>query len=173
VATTSYETTYYIPSSLKSVTVTGNNILYGAFRNCSSLTSVTLGDRVTSIGEDAFYRCTSLTSVTIPNSVTSIGDRAFSGCSSLTSVTIPDSVESIGSFAFYECINIKSLIIPKSVKNIGNHAFSCDDCQWSNEHPIYDVYYTGSAEDWAKINIGNYNAHIVINKIHYNYVPEE
>ncbi len=35
------------------------------------------GLTVTSIGEDAFENDTSLTSVTIPNSVTSIGDDAF------------------------------------------------------------------------------------------------
>ena len=51
---------------------------------------------VTSIGGSAFRECSSLTSVTIPNSVTSIGDYAFYDCSSLTSVTIPDSVTSIG-----------------------------------------------------------------------------
>ena len=32
---------------------------------------------VTSIGDMAFWSCSSLTSITIPNSVTSIGDRAF------------------------------------------------------------------------------------------------
>lgn len=35
---------------------------------------------VTSIGYAAFYNCSGLTSITIPNSVTSIGDYAFSGC---------------------------------------------------------------------------------------------
>lgn len=44
-----------------------------------------------------FCGCSSLTSITIPESVTSIGDNAFSGCGSLTSVMIPDSVTSIGS----------------------------------------------------------------------------
>ena len=82
-------TTYYIPSSLRSVTVTGGNILRGAFYNCSMLTSVTMPDSVTSIGNYAFKDCSSLTSVTIPDSVTSIGDYAFYGCSSLEIMTIP------------------------------------------------------------------------------------
>ena len=37
---------YYIPSSLRNVTVTRNNIVYGAFYNCKMLTSVTLGESV-------------------------------------------------------------------------------------------------------------------------------
>ena len=41
---------------------------------------------VTSIGDWAFRDCTSLTSVTVPDSVTSIGDYAFDGCSNLKSV---------------------------------------------------------------------------------------
>ncbi|MBR3028596.1 MAG: leucine-rich repeat protein, partial [Bacteroidales bacterium] len=41
-----------------------------------------------------------LTSVTIGNSVTSIGDSAFNHCTSLTSVTIGNSVTSIGSYDF-------------------------------------------------------------------------
>ena len=36
--------------------------------------------KVTTIGNRAFYKCTNLTSITIPNSVTTIGDWAFSGC---------------------------------------------------------------------------------------------
>ena len=56
-------TRYYIPSSLKSVTVTGGNILYGAFRDCTGLTSVTIPDSVTSIGSCAFEGCTGLTRI--------------------------------------------------------------------------------------------------------------
>ena len=40
-----------------------------------------------------------ITSVTIPNSVTSIGNSAFFG-NKLTSVTIPNSVKNIGDYAF-------------------------------------------------------------------------
>ena len=95
-----YSSTYYIPSSLKSVAVTGGNILMHAFYNCSRLTSVTIPDSVTSIGEQAFYNCSGLTSITIPDSVTSIGEEAFYNCSGLTSITIPDGVTNIGDYAF-------------------------------------------------------------------------
>ncbi len=76
---------YYIPSSLKEVIITGN-VGENAFYNCSSLTSVTIGNSVTSIGYDAFYNCSSLISVTLGNSVISIGSSAFYGCSSLKTV---------------------------------------------------------------------------------------
>ena len=95
--------TYYIPKSLKSVTVTGGKISYGAFYNCTSLTSIVIPDSVTSIGVDAFYNCTSLTSIVIPDGVTSIGYEAFRGCTNLTSIVIPDGVTSIDYQAFYNC----------------------------------------------------------------------
>ena len=103
--------TYYIPKSLKTVTITGGNILYGAFYGCSSLTSVEIGDGVTSIGDSAFYNCKSLTSVEIGNGVTSIGDSAFYNCTSLTSVEIGDSVTSIDTSAFYNCTSLTSVHI--------------------------------------------------------------
>ena len=115
--------TYYIPTSLKKVTVTGGDILRGAFYNCTNLTNVVIGDGVTSIGPAAFYNCSSLTSITIPDSVTSIVGSAFYNCSSLTSITIPDSVTSIGEAAFRNCFNLTSITIPDSVTSIGDGAF--------------------------------------------------
>lgn len=64
---------------------------------------------VTFIGDDAFRECSDLTSVTIGNNVTSIGDYAFMGCSSLTSLVIGSGVLSIGSGAFYNT-NLKKTI---------------------------------------------------------------
>ena len=66
----------------------GGDIPANAFRNCWGLTSVTIGNSVTSIGDCAFLNCTGLTSVEIPNSVTSIDDEAFYDCTGLTSVTV-------------------------------------------------------------------------------------
>ena len=82
------------------LTISGKGKMGQGSFSSASITSVTIEDGVTTIGDSAFSRCTSLTSVTIPDSVTTIGYRAFSNCISLTSVTIPDSVTTIGGEAF-------------------------------------------------------------------------
>ena len=117
---------YYYREDITSVTI-GNSVTSignWAFWNCTSLTSVTIPNSVTSIGNSALYGCSNLTSVTIPNSVTSIGDRAFSGCSGLTSVAIPNSVTSIGGDVFSNCSSLTSIIVES-----GNSMYdSRDNC---------------------------------------------
>ena len=109
-------TSITIPDSVTSI---GND----AFGDCENLTDITIPDSVTSIGEGAFRNCKSLTSITIPCSVTSIGDYTFYGCKSLTSITIPCSVTSIGYKAFCFCENLTNITIPDSVTSIGDDAF--------------------------------------------------
>ncbi len=103
-----------------SVTSIGNN----AFYHCDGLTSIEIPNSVTSIGNNAFYHCDGLTSIEIPNSVTSIGSSAFYGCSGLTSVTIGNSVTSMGEDAFGYCYDLISVTILNGVTSIGNLAFS-------------------------------------------------
>jgi uncharacterized repeat protein (TIGR02543 family) len=109
---------YTIPNSV-------TNIGDQAFYECTSLTSVTMGTNVTSLGDGAFAS-TSLTRVTIPNSVTSLGDYVFYGCGSLTNVIIGTNVTSIGQQVFQSCTSLRSITIPNSITNIGDYAF--DDC---------------------------------------------
>ena len=113
-----------IPSSLggKPVTIIGEN----AFRDCRSMTGVSIPKSVTEIGMSAFDGCHKLRNVTIPNGVTSIGDWAFCHCFELKNVIIPNSVMNIGYQAFCGC-GLVGIAIPSSVVGIGDEAFrGCD-----------------------------------------------
>jgi len=81
-----------------------------ALTSCSAITSVTMSDSITSIGNAAFQKCSSMKSVTISENATVIGGGAFRECSSLTEVTIPASIELIGSNAFINCTGITKVI---------------------------------------------------------------
>src|ERR1700679_451685 len=91
----------------RAVTITG----YTGSGGAVTIPATINGHPVTSIGASAFLD-SSLTSVTIPNTITNIGDSAFYGCIDLPGVTIPNSVTSIGQYAFEECYSLANVIIP-------------------------------------------------------------
>lgn len=77
-------------SSLKSVTIdyaSNATLEYHQFQG-SQITSLTIGNNPTKIGNAMFYGCNKLTSIVIPSNISSIGDSAFNGCSGLTSITV-------------------------------------------------------------------------------------
>lgn len=89
---------------------------------------VVIPDGVIEIDYDAFRDCSSLTSITIPEGVTDIHSFAFQGCSELASVKFPNSMEYIGYFSFSDCESLTNITIPKGVRNIDGTAFSgCDN----------------------------------------------
>lgn len=135
----------YSKSTLNTVKIGKGAIGDSAFKSCPNLTTVELGDGVTSIGKSAFLKCTQLPSITIGNGVTSIGISAFNGCtalkaanigsgaigasafqdcSRLANVTLGDGVTSIGANAFLRCKTLTSMNIGSSVGIIENYAFS-------------------------------------------------
>ena len=117
----------------------------------SSLTSVTIPEGVTSIGDSAFFYCSSLTSITIPDSVTSIGKHAFSGCTGLTSVIIPNGLKSIGAEAFLGC-GVTSVTIPSSVISIGEKALGYGDTMANPSGFVITGYDNTAAQTYASKN---------------------
>jgi hypothetical protein len=116
------------------VTITGYNGSGGAV----NIPSIIDGKTVVSIGKSVFFDTQAwtgkgLTSVTIPNSVTSIGERAFRG-NQLTSVTIPNSVTFIGSQAF-DGNPLISITIGANVKGVmgGTFPYSFDSYYYTSQ----------------------------------------
>ena len=138
-----------IPSKINGLDV--KCVGYGAFMDCTELTSVEIPDGVISISINAFRNCPSLESIKIPKSVSFIGSSAFWGTkylenfkdidgfviindilykykeqSNVTDVTIPDNINLICGNAFSDCPNIKNVTISDGVTNIYDRAF--EDC---------------------------------------------
>ena len=142
---------YYIPSSLRSVTVTGGKYIpNNAFAGCKKIKTINLP--VTRIGSDVFDGCLDLEKITIPfigKSKTATGTDAVLGylfgsknyiggtcieqagkkyyiSSSLGEVIILQGATTISEEAFFDCKMLTSVTIPSGVTSIGDNAF--DGC---------------------------------------------
>ena len=93
-----------------------------AFSN-SKIRNLTIGEKVTFIADYAFYDCNSLSTVVIPNSVTTLSPNAFSSCDSLQSLTIGSGLTVIEEYAFGNCNELTTLIIPNNITTIERQAF--------------------------------------------------
>lgn len=90
---------------------TGKNYGYSPFYGQTKLKTLTFGNGITDIGDNAFRGCSALAGVVISASVTNIGDNAFKYCSGLTSFTIGNNVKNIGDYAFEECKNLADVYL--------------------------------------------------------------
>ena len=104
-------------------------------QSVAQISSITIGNTVTSIGASAFFGGTNSTSLTFTPTSTliSIGANAFQNCFSdpsiSTSITIPNSVTSIGTNAFRNCDSLLSVTLPTNplFTSIGTSVFQgCD-----------------------------------------------
>jgi len=90
-----------------------------------------------------------LTSVTIGNSVTSIGESAFAGCTGMTSVVFAENsqLRNLGHFAFGGCVGLEQIGLPKSVMIISYAAFGyCEN--------LTSVTIASSNENWFRFDSG-------------------
>lgn len=94
------------------------------YPHVNRISSLTIGEGVTRIGDYAFMLCSFVTEVVIPESVTSMGDWAFYKCTGLQEAYIGDGVTEIAAKAFAECTALKTVVIGKSIQRIGDQAFN-------------------------------------------------
>lgn len=94
------------------------------YPHVNRISSLTIGEGVTRIGDYAFMLCSFVTEVVIPESVTSMGDWAFESCTGLQEAYIGDGVTEIAAKAFAECTALKTVVIGKSIQRIGDQAFN-------------------------------------------------
>ncbi len=121
-----------IPNTINGLPVT--SIVNWGFWG-TNLTSVTIPDSVSNIGDYVFNNCSSLTTITLGNSVTNIGAMAFKQCASLTAITVPaldSAYSSVDGVLFnksqttlvaYPGGKAGACVISDTVTNIGDSAF--------------------------------------------------
>ena len=130
----------------ESVTKLNENFAYKA----KYLESVVIPEGVTEIPGGAFSTAQKLKYAKIPSSIKTIGEYAFSN-TALTEVQVPDGVTILPDWAFAGA-PVERIYIPKSVTKINSAAFTTKNTKF--------VYYGGTAEDWANIQIKNVQSHL-------------
>lgn len=115
-------------SGLTTVTLPNSLTYLGdyAFSGCKDLASISIGTGITEIPYNCFTGCNALTSVDLPEHVTSIGGGAYSYCNGLVSITLPDHIQTVGASAFASCSNLEEVVIPDNVTTLGTGAFQYD-----------------------------------------------
>ena len=103
-----------------------------AFKDCVSLTEISLPKGIEDVKNSVFYGCSNLTTVHIPEGVKTIEASAFYNCKKLSEVVIPEGVKKIDTRAFYEC-DFAEINIPSTLTELGANAFQyCDKLEKVN-----------------------------------------
>ena len=114
---TTYLTSISIPDQITEI---GDYAFYGN----PTLKTVNFHAGITRIGAGAFHE-TLLTRVNIPNPDCEIGNSCFSS-SQVSSVTLPQGMKKLGRHVFFYCTNLTSITLPEGMEEIGMMCFgSC------------------------------------------------
>ena len=101
------------------------HIRKNAFRNCTSLTSITMPRNLAYLHPYAFEGCTNLQVIVFPETKmkVSIRSHVFENCTQLRKIEIHDNVFRIYDSAFRNCTSLPSLVLPAEMQKIDTLAF--------------------------------------------------
>ncbi len=164
-----------------------------AFSNCDSLTSLDLSAyaNLDLVGYGAFENCTSLSTIILPTHPLYLSSNTFYNTSYYNNeenwtdgafiigchffeyyyetvpeiagrYIIPDGIKSIAQDAFALCLHLRSIVVPKSVKIIGMSVFDSAEV-------FEKVFYLSNEADWNDIEIEDTDDFAEV-QIIYNYV---
>lgn len=122
-----------IPAEYKGVPI--KEIGRWAFRDKKGITSVTIPDSVTAIGESAF-KGTAIVGISLPDGLTRLDGYAFADCAKLASIVLPDSLEAVGANLFNGCEGLTAVILPKKLTEIPERM--CEQCTALKEITLPD-----------------------------------
>ncbi len=122
----------------------------GVFARQGNIRSLTVGNKLSGIGNYAFYGCSSMQSITLGNGLDTIGNYAFANCINMTTVNLDLSsrVDIIGDHAFYNCQALQQFTVPISVTAIGDSAF--EEC-----YAMTHLELCGNGANVSLTEIGN------------------
>ncbi len=141
---------YYIPVTLRNVTITGQDeVKVAAFNGCQNLVSVTYNTTLTGINEAAFQNCSSLSKfnsetegcMDLSGEYSIVYEYAFANCKPITNIIIPEGMVEIREHAF-ENASITQLTVPNSVKVIEEGVL-----KGCNKLQKLSVPFTGKGEE--------------------------
>lgn len=113
--------------------------IVGGFSNCTTLATITMGEEIKEIDENAFRNCSNLEQIQFPTTVESFGESAFWGCRKLSQFELPSSLKTLESLALSHMATWDSITIPESVTDVADQAFF--------EHSMKAFYGKGATED--------------------------
>lgn len=109
---------YYIPSTLKNITILGGTLGNSTFMNFNTLEEIKIeSETISVIGSRCFYGCINLKSLEIEGPYTKILSYAFEYCESLEQFSIPKTVEAISGNPFTYTKNLSSLVVDSENPN--------------------------------------------------------
>lgn len=166
-----------IPEAVGGMRVTG--IIADAFKNHTTLKTVTFLGRNVSIGLDAFYGCTSIEAIYVSDIDAWLsldfqdkeanpmhnGAELYVGRNmkyeKLTALTVPDYIEEIGDYAFCGCTSLERVDFNEKIKSLGIDCFlDCDTIKYVSIQ---------NATEWCSVKIESLYANPMV-YAEYNYV---